>query len=141
MNMLLPGLVTLACGLVATNTYAATYPGQACQGQSATLAYSNTGARNATAAAMSISCPFVRTKDGGTAAAGAVAYFTNDGKTKSCYLDNFSIDSGALLKWSSTSGVTRLVLPTINPTAIWQPFALNCSLPAGSKINGYYFAE
>jgi hypothetical protein len=90
---------------------------------------------------MSISCPIVRSNDFGTAAVSAVIYFVNDGLTKTCFLDNFSIDTGGFGLWASASGVSRLVVPTLSSTLQWQPFALNCSLPPTGRVNGYFVSE
>ena len=141
MNRISAGLMATGLFVFAMNANAATYPAQDCVAKSGALTYSSTNATNYGASAIGISCPFARMKDGSTTAAGAVAYFNNDGKTKSCFLDNYSIDTGGLLRWTSASGVTRLVLPAINPTSAWQPMVLNCSLPAGSRVHGYYLSE
>jgi hypothetical protein len=84
----------------------------------------------------------VRTNDGNSAPAGSVIYFINDGTTRTCFFDNFNIDTGGFAFWTTaTNNNPRMVLPTINATKPWSPFALNCNLPAGSKVNGYYDAN
>ena len=141
-----PGSIMLYAGLILTalntNAYSATYPGQGCVGRyGASLYYSTTGAQNTGSSTISISCPVARLKDGGTAGVTPVIYFINDGKTKSCYFDNYNIDTGGLWSWTSASGVRRLALPTLSPTHSWYPLAFNCSLPSQSKVTGYYFSE
>ena len=128
--------------LLTSNVYSATYPGQACEKKFGGELYrTSTYAQNTSSSTINITCPFDRLKDGGTGSATAVVYFVNEGKNKTCYFDNFNIDTGGLGKWTSTSGVRRLVLPKINPTIRWSPFVINCSLPPNSKITGYYLAE
>jgi hypothetical protein len=34
-----------------------------------------------------------------------------------------------------------LVTPALTPTKPWSPFTFNCTLPAGSKVTGYYLSE
>jgi len=132
-------------GLVALTpeSHATTYAGQACVSKTAgaALTYQEAGARNLTTSPMSISCPAAHVKDGGTAAVDATIYFVNDGKPKSCFLDNFNIDTGSLAIWTSAAGTTRLVFPRLNPTLAFQPYVFNCSLPAGSSVNGFFVAE
>ena len=136
-------LVSLSSLLFASESDATTYAGQACESASAglPLSYLASGARNSNTSSISISCPITRSNDFGTAAVGAVIYFVNDGLTKLCFLDNFNIDTGSLAVWTSVSGVTRLVSPTLSPTLQWQPLTLNCSLPATSRVNGYAVGE
>jgi hypothetical protein len=132
-------------GLVAfaPESHATTYAGQACVSKTAgaQLTYLETGAKNLTASAMSIACPAAHVKDGGTAAVDATIYFVNDSKSKTCFLDNFNIDTGSLAIWTSAVGTARLVFPTLNPTLAFQPYVFNCSLPGGSSVNGFYVAE
>ncbi len=122
---------------------AATYAGQACESRTSgvSLSYVSSGARNLSGAPMSITCPLTRNNDLNVAAATAVAYFVNDGQSKTCFFDNFNIDTGGLGIWTSGSATGRLQLPTIATTLRYQPFTLNCSLPAGSQVNGYYLGE
>ena len=136
-------LLSLGSMLFASESSATTYAGQSCNSSSAgvSLSYSDFGATNSSSSGISISCPLTRVKDGGTNSVSAVIYFVNDGKTKTCFLDNFSIDTGGLGVWTSVSGVSRMVFPTLSTTLQWQPLTLNCSLPAGSKVNGYFLAE
>lgn len=137
------GLLTLGGVLLTASSDAATYAGQFCQSRTpgVSLTYTSTGATNNSGAAISISCPLERVKDLGTAAAGATIYFFNDGINKTCYFDNFNIDTGALGIWTSATGTTRLVPPTLTTTLQYQPFTLNCSLPAGGRVHGYYLGE
>jgi hypothetical protein len=131
----------LAAASMANVAHSATYAGQDCVARTGTLTYLSTGARNNGAGAISISCPFTRTNDGGAAAAAGVIYFVNDGKSKTCFFDNYNIDTGGLWGWRSASAVTRLVTPALAPTKPWSPFVLNCSLPAGSQVTGYFLSE
>jgi len=136
-------LLSLGTLFLTSESRATTYAGQACQSESAglPLSYSTTGATNTSSSTIWIGCPTVRANDFGTAAVSAVIYFVNDGRTKTCYLDNFNIDIGSLGVWTSASGVSRLVLPTLSSTLAWQPLVLNCSLPSTSKVTGYFFSE
>ena len=132
-------------GIVAftPESVATTYAGQACQSRTVgtALSYSTTGASNPSTSTILIACPATHLNDGGTGPADAVIYFLNDGKTKSCFFDNFNIDTGALGVFTSASGTSRLQFPTLNPTLAFQPYAFNCSLPAGSKVTGFYVDE
>jgi|GEM_PF-1998906 len=138
---LLSASVLLAVPFLTNTAHAATYAGQDCVAKTGALTYDNTGAKNNGAVSIGISCPAVHVKDGGTAAVFPVIYFVNDGKTKSCFFDNFNIDTGGLWGWRSASGVRRLAFPALNPTKAWSPYTFNCSLPAGSKVTGYYISE
>lgn len=134
--------VALAAISLCANAYSSTtYPGQDCEARTGKLKYEAYGARNPGTAKINISCPLVRHNDGGSAPATSVVYFANDGKAKTCIFDNFNIDTGAAWGWTAATGVTRLVLPTLTPTKPWSPFVLNCTLPAGSKVTGYYLSE
>ncbi len=135
--------VVLVGAMLLGKADAATYAGQACESRTSgvSLAYLNSGARNLSGSPMSITCPLTRNNDLNVAAATAVVYFVNDGQTKTCFFDNFNIDSGGLGIWTSGSAIARLQPPTIATTLRYQPFALNCSLPAGSQVNGYYLGE
>lgn len=142
MKIKIPYFIALAGIALSTNAHSATYPGQDCQARSgASLQYETTGARNTRSSTVSIACPLDRLKDGGTAAVAGVFYFVDDGKTKTCFLDNFNIDTGGTWKWTSRSGVRRLVLPVLTPTKAWSPLVFNCSLPPNSKVTGYYISE
>lgn len=137
------GLLSLGSMLLGSESSATTYAGQSCESTSPgkSLSYTPTGASNTSGSSMYISCPITRANDFGTAAASAIIYFVNDGLSKSCFFDNFSIDTGNLGIWTSMSGTTRLVFPTLSPTLQWQPFTINCSLPSGSRVNGYFVYE
>ncbi len=133
-------LLSIAAATIVSEAQAVTYAGQDCVARSGdTLTYLTTGAYNTTKA-VAISCPIVHVKDGGSAAAAAVIYFTGTA-SKSCYFDNFNIDTGALWRWTSASATNRLVLPVLTPTKAWSPYTLNCSLPKGNKVTGYYINE
>jgi hypothetical protein len=132
--------LAVIAAIVSSQSQAVTYAGQDCVGRSGdTLTYDATGAINNTKS-IYISCPLVHQKDGGTAAAAAVIYFTG-AATKSCFFDNFNIDTGGLWRWTSASATTRMVLPTLTPTKAWSPYALNCYLPQSNKVTGYYIHE
>ena len=136
------GLISLTGALLSTNAYSATYAGQDCVAKNgASLRYDSTGAKNNGTSTIHIACPVVRHKDGGTAPVYSVMYFKDDGKNKTCFFDNYNIDTGYLWKWTSKTGVRRLAMPKISPTKRWSPYAFNCSLPAKSKITGYYVSE
>jgi hypothetical protein len=141
-KILFSASIILATPFLVSTAHSATYAGQDCVAKTGSLIYDNTGAKNrSTTVAASISCPYVRLNDGAASAAGGVVYFTNDGKTKSCFFDNFNIDTGGLWGWRSASGITRLAIPALNPTKPWSPFTLNCTLPASSKVTGYFLSE
>jgi hypothetical protein len=134
--------LTLTGALFMTQAHSATYAGQNCEGRDgATLRYSTTGATNTTANTVNITCPVVHLKDGGTAGVDSVIYFVNDGKSKSCFFDNFNIDTGGLWGWTTASGVSRVVLPRLSATKAWSPYTFNCTLPSNSKVTGYYINE
>ncbi len=57
------------------------------------------------------------------------------------FFDNYNIDTGGLWKWTSKVGKRRLALPRLKVSKRWSPMAFNCSLPAGSKVTGYYVRE
>jgi hypothetical protein len=142
MKTLLSAAIFLASPFLVSTAHSATYAGQDCVAKTGVLTYDDTGAKNrSTTTAASISCPYVRLNDGSSAAAGGVIYFTDDGKSKSCFFDNFNIDTGGLWGWRSAAGVTRLAIPALSPTKPWSPFTVNCSLPASSKVIGYYLGE
>jgi len=131
----------MASPFLAATAYSATYAGQDCVAKTGVLTYDNTGAQNNGATAITISCPVPHLKDGGSTAVSPVIYFVNDGKIKSCFFDNFNIDTGNLWSWQSASGISRLAFPALSPTKAWSPYAFNCTLPAGSKVTGYYVGE
>ncbi len=69
------------------NAYATTYAGQDCVGKAGkSLKYFSSYAKNTSNKSMSIVCPVVRHKDGGTRSVNPVIYFVNDGKKKICFL-------------------------------------------------------
>jgi len=135
------GLLSLGAALFTPEVEASTYAGHGCDTRSLVLTKVRTGARNNNASAIAISCPLVRNSDGGTGTARSVIYFTNDGKSKSCFFDNYNIDTGGLGIWTGGSAVTRLALPPLVTTLRWQPLVLNCTLPAGSHVTGYALGE
>ncbi len=142
MKKFLPFVITLAGIILSTNVYSATYPGQACQPQRGKqIYYDFTGAKNTGNTYMWVSCPLTRHNDSGTGGIAPVFYFVNDGKLKTCYLDNVNIDTGYVWKWTSRRAVRRLALPVLSPTKAWSPVVFNCQLPPGSKVTGYYIAE
>lgn len=138
---LLPISLLMVASFLSTAAYSATYAGQDCVARSGSLTYLTTGAKNNGSSTIYISCPVARLKDFGTQAVSGVIYFVNDGKNKSCFFDNFNIDTGGLWKWTSASGTRRLAFPVLNPTKQWLPLTFNCSLPAGSHVTGYYINE
>lgn len=137
------GLLTLGGVLLTASSDAATYAGQFCQSRTpgVSLTYTSSGATNNSASQILITCPLVRTKDFGTAAAAPTIYFVNDGITKTCFFDNFNIDTGSLGIWTTATGAARLVPPVLTTTLQYQPFTLNCTLPSGGRVNGYYLGE
>jgi hypothetical protein len=142
MKTLLPCLLVLGSGVFfAPQSEAVTYPGQACQsrtpGSPLTYVY---GARNNNVSSVEITCPVTRTRDNGTAAVTAAVYFSNDGVSKTCRLENFNINTGTAGVWTSRTEVRRLEL-TLPSTLQWFPLAFYCSLPARSQIMGYYVSE
>ena len=134
-------LVASSSVLFTARSEAATYPGTACVSRTpgAQLSYVY-GARNSNASSVEITCPVARVKDNGTARVSSAVYFSNDGRSKTCRLENFNINSGTAGVWTTRVEVRRLEL-TLPSTLQWYPLAFYCSLPAGSQINGYHVSE
>ena len=141
MKTLLLGLLGLAALSCVGAAHAATYAGQSCQATLGTLTYGSSNARNNAATGAAITCPVTRNRDNTTGPVSPVVYFIEDGKSKTCYFDNFNIDTGNLGVWTSASGTRRLALPTLATTVLFHPLTFNCSLPAGSAVVGYYISE
>ncbi len=136
--------LTLSVSMAGT-AGAATYAGQFCVGRTGELTYSvsgaSVGARNNNDGEIYISCPITRNKDHYYSTISGIVYFENDAKEKWCSLDSYNLDNGLLWVWSVAAGDEQVRFSELEDSQPWAPLALNCALPASSRILGYQFIE
>jgi hypothetical protein len=135
-------LLSLGSLFLVSESDAATYAGQACESRSAGLGltYTSYGATNNNSSTIYITCPATRIRDDSTAAVSSSIYFVNDGRSKTCYFENFNINTGGVGLWAGKTEARRLEF-SLPATLRWYPYTFNCTLPAGSRVNGYHVGE